>query len=50
MLDSDDEEDKKCKLEQNTALALNTEMHMIHDKLEHLSNLDKEKLEERKQQ
>ena len=50
VLDSDDEEDKKCKLEQNTALALNTEMHIIHDKLEHLSDLDKEKLEEMKKQ
>merc|ERR1711867_262856 len=41
---------KKYKLEQNTALALNTEMHTIHDKLENLSNLDKENLEEMKQQ
>ena len=31
VLDSDDEEDKKCKLEHNTALAMNTEMHIIHD-------------------
>ena len=50
MLDSDDEEDKKCKLEHNTALAMNTKMHNIHDKLEHLSDLDKEKIEEMEKQ
>ena len=48
ILDSDDQEDIKCKLEHNTALAINTEMHKIHDNLENLSKLDKEKLEEMK--
>ena len=43
VLDSDDEEDKKRKLEHNTALAINTQMHIIHDNLEHLSDLDKKK-------
>ena len=46
VLDSDDEEAKKCKLEHNTALAINTQMHIIHDNLEHLSDLDKGKIEE----
>ena len=46
VLDSDDDEAKKCKLEHNTALAINTQMHIIHDNLEHLSDLDKGKIEE----
>merc|ERR1711905_22390 len=46
VLDSDDEEAKKCKLEHITALAMNTQVHIIHDNLEHLSGLDKEKIEE----
>lgn len=37
ILDSDDEEAKKCKLEHNTVLAMNTQVHIIHDNLEHLS-------------
>ena len=41
MLDSDDKEAKKCKLEYNTALAINTQMHIIHNNLEHLSALTK---------
>ena len=49
ILDSNDQEDIKCKLEHNTALAINTEMHKVHDKLENLNKLDKEKLEEMKQ-
>merc|ERR1711873_20302 len=43
---SDDEEAKKCKLEYNAALAINTKMHIIHDNLEHLSEIDKGKIEE----
>ena len=50
VLDSDDEEDKKRKLEHNTALAINTQMHIIHDNLEHLSDLDKKKIEEMEKQ
>merc|ERR1711954_70181 len=46
MLDTDDEEAKKCKLEHNTALTINTQVHIIHDNLEHLSDLDKGKIEE----
>ena len=46
VLDSDDKEAKKCKLEYNTAIAINTQMHIIHDNLEHLSDLDKGKIEE----
>ena len=41
VLDSDDEEAKKCKLEHNTALAMNTQVHIIHDNLKNLSDLDK---------
>merc|ERR1712240_740304 len=46
ILDSDDEEAKQCKQEYNTALAMNTKMHIIHDNLEHLSELEKGKIEE----
>ena len=46
ILDSDDEEAKQCKQEYNTALAMNTKMHIIHDNLEHLSELEKGKTEE----
>merc|ERR1711867_36554 len=46
VLDSDDEEAKKYKLEHNTALTINTQMHIIHDNLKHLSNLDNGKIEE----
>merc|ERR1712089_47595 len=48
VLDSDDDEAKKCKLEHNTALAMNTQVHIIHDNLEHLSELDKGKIKEMK--
>ena len=48
ILDRDDQEDIECKLEHNKALAQNTEMHKIHDNLESLNKLDKEKLEEMK--
>ena len=41
VLDSDDKKAKKCKLEHNTVLAINTQMHIIHDNLEHLSDLEK---------
>ena len=33
VLDSDDDEAKKCKLEHNTALAMNTQVNIIHDNL-----------------
>ena len=46
ILDSDDEEAKQCKQEYNTALAMNTKMHIIHDNLEHLSETDKGKMKE----
>ena len=46
ILDSDDKEAKQCKQEYNTALAINTKMHIIHDNLEHLSEIDKRKIEE----
>merc|ERR1711873_111624 len=46
ILDSDDEEAKQCKQEHNTALAMNTKMHIIDDNLEHLSEIDKGKIEE----
>lgn len=46
ILDSDDEEAKQCKQEYNIALAMNTKMHIIHDNLEHLSELEKGILEE----
>ena len=46
VLDSDDEEAIKCKLEHNTALAMNTQVHIIHDNLEHFSEHEKEKIEE----
>ena len=41
ILDSDDKEAKQCKQEYNTALAINTKMHIIHDNLEHLSEIEK---------
>ena len=46
ILDSDNEEAKQCKQEYNTALAMNTKMHIIHDNLEHLSEIDKGKIKE----
>merc|ERR1711873_399227 len=46
ILDSDDEEAKQCKQEHNTALAMNTKMHIIDDNLEHLSEIDKGKIKE----
>ena len=46
ILDSDDEEAKQCKQEYNTALAINTKMHIIHDNLENFSEIDKGKIEE----
>merc|ERR1712240_93767 len=46
IMDSDDKDAKKCKLEHNTALAINTKMHIIYDNLEHLSDLHKGKIEE----
>ena len=49
ILDSDDQEDIECKLNYNDRLAQNTEVHKLHDNLENLNKLDKEKLEEMKQ-
>ena len=46
VLDSDDDEAKKCNLEHNTALAMNTQVHIIHDNLKHFSEHEKEKIEE----
>ena len=37
ILDSDDEEAKQCKKDYNTALAMNTKVHIIHDELKHPS-------------
>ena len=41
--------DIECKLNYNDALAQNTVVHKLHDNLEDLNKLDKEKLEEMKQ-
>ena len=46
VLNSNDEEAKKCKLEHNTALAMNTQVHIINDNHKHLSDLDKGKIKE----
>ena len=50
ILDSDDQEDIECKKIYNDALEQNKEMHILHDKMEILNNLDQDKLEEMKQQ
>ena len=47
ILDSDDEEAKQCKQEYNTALAMNTKMHIIHDNIKHLSESENEKTDEK---
>ena len=49
ILDSDDQEDIECKIIYNDALEQNKEMHILHDKMEILSNLDQDKLEDMKQ-
>ena len=49
ILDSDDQEDIKCKKIYNKALKQNKEMHILHDKMEILSNLYQDKLEYMKQ-
>merc|ERR1712243_187379 len=49
ILDSDDQENIEYKLKYNDALAQNTEVHKLHDNLEDLNKLDKEKLEEMRQ-
>ena len=49
ILDSDDQEDIECKKIYNDALEQNKEMHILHDKMEILSNLDQDKLEDMKQ-
>merc|ERR1711873_191171 len=46
ILDSDDENAKQCKKEYNTALAMNTKVHIIHDNIKHLSDSEDEKKEE----
>ena len=45
-MDSDDEEAKQCKQEYNTALAINTKMHIIHDNLEHLGEIEEVEIKE----
>ena len=46
ILNSDDQEDIECKKKYNDALEQNIEMHILHDKMEILSNLDQDKLED----
>merc|ERR1712082_274419 len=46
ILDSDDEDAKQCKKDYNTALAMNTKVHIIHDNIKHLSDNEDEKIEE----
>merc|ERR1712240_915258 len=46
ILDSDDEDAKQCKREYNTALAINTKVHIIHDNIKHLSDREDKKKEE----
>ena len=50
ILYSDDQEDIECKKIYNEAFEQNKEMHVLHDKVEIINNLDQEKLEEMKQQ
>ena len=49
ILDSDDQEDIECKKNYNDTLEHNKEMHILHNKMEVLSNLDQDKLEDMKQ-
>merc|ERR1712240_572587 len=46
ILDSNDEDAKQCKNEYNTALAMNTKVHIIHDNIKHLSDSEELKSEE----
>merc|ERR1712243_299377 len=46
ILDSDDEDAKQCKKDYNTALAMYTKVHIIHDNIKHLSDSEDEKKEE----
>merc|ERR1711873_60828 len=48
ILDSDDENARQCKKDYNTALAMNTKVHIIHDNLKHLSENEKEEIKENK--
>ena len=48
ILDSDDEDARQCKKDYNTALAMNTKVHIIHDNLKHLSESEKEEIKENK--
>ena len=48
ILNSDDQEDIECKKIYNDALEQNKEMHVLHNKMETDLKLDKEKLEEMK--
>ena len=50
ILDSDDQEDIECKKIYNDALEQNKEMHILHNNMEAIDKLDKEKLEEMKHQ
>merc|ERR1712240_914268 len=47
ILDSDDEDAKQCKKDYNTALAMNTKMHIIHDNIKHLSESEDERTDEK---
>merc|ERR1712240_199010 len=46
ILDSDDEDAKQCKKDYNTALAMYTKVHIIHDDIKHLSDNEHEKKDE----
>ena len=48
ILDSDDQKDIECKKNYNDTLTQNNDMHKLHDNLEDLNKLDKDKLEEMK--
>merc|ERR1712240_49345 len=47
ILDRDDEDAKQCKKEYNTALAMNTKVHIIHDNIKHLSDSEDKKKDEK---
>ena len=49
ILNSYDQEDIECMKNYNDALEHNNEMHILHNKMEVLSNLDQDKLEDMKQ-
>ena len=49
ILDSDDQEDIECKDSYNQALIQHRDVYILHDKMEDLNKLNKEKLKEMKQ-